>query len=324
MADPVHSVLPSNDKNARRRYRELSLRCSDQDVFDDLDFITGLANAQNLSSDILLSAFGGQDLFGALLVYRHLGPYREIILPRFCPTTAFLVADGTDAPTGSLVIGSAMEVISKSYHRSALHLAASRKMWATTTNWHTTGLFTYRLDLDALANDVTAGWSASTRRPFRRSSEDYVVSEDPHASRGAIELCAASYARSGRPLPLSISAMADFAENPSGDVRTRIFLATRKGDATAEAGLVTAQKNDVAFYWIAGSTPGPGMTVLVGQVLPILHADGIRTFDFMGANTPSIAEFKRRFGPELSEYVRMSASRSRLLDLAIKIRNWMT
>ncbi len=42
--------------------------------------------------------------------------------------------------------------------------------------------------------------------------------------------------------------------------------------------------------------------VLLGHILPRLRDDGIEQFDFVGANTPSIAEFKRHFGPVLTPY----------------------
>ena len=38
-------------------------------------------------------------------------------------------------------------------------------------------------------------------------------------------------------------------------------------------------------------------------------------------NTPTIAEFKRRFGPTLHEYTRMTSSRSRLLEFLLAARN---
>ena len=46
------------------------------------------------------------------------------------------------------------------------------------------------------------------------------------------------------------------------------------------------------------------MTVLLGHVLARLREEGVAYFDFVGANTPSIAEFKRRFGSELVSYFR--------------------
>jgi hypothetical protein len=82
----------------------------------------------------------------------------------------------------------------------------------------------------------------------------------------------------------------------------RVFAAQARETSAPEAALVVAHDGQTAFYWIAGSDPGPAMTVLLAYTLPQLRHDGITTFDFMGANVPSIAEFKRRFGPALQIY----------------------
>ena len=76
-----------------------------------------------------------------------------------------------------------------------------------------------------------------------------------------------------------------------------------------------------AYYWIAGSVPGPAMTVILGAVLGRLRSEGFESFDFLGANTPSIAEFKRRFGPALVEYPRLVASRSRIFEAMLSAKH---
>ena len=84
--------------------------------------------------------------------------------------------------------------------------------------------------------------------------------------------------------------------------QVRLFTATAVADGAPEGGLAVLHDGRTAHYWIAGSTPGPAMTVLLGHTLPRLRDAGLQTFDFVGANTPSIAEFKRHFGPALTPY----------------------
>jgi hypothetical protein len=62
------------------------------------------------------------------------------------------------------------------------------------------------------------------------------------------------------------------------------------------------------------------MTVLIGTVVPRLHALGVKSFDFVGANTPSITEFKRRFGSVRQEYAYVSAVRRPELRAAMALR----
>ena len=82
------------------------------------------------------------------------------------------------------------------------------------------------------------------------------------------------------------------------------FTATPVSGGAPEAGLIVLRDGASACYWIAGSVPGPAMTVLLGHVLSRLQAEGVRYFDFVGANVPPVAEFKRHFGPKLVPYLR--------------------
>jgi hypothetical protein len=80
------------------------------------------------------------------------------------------------------------------------------------------------------------------------------------------------------------------------------YAAVQKNSGKTEAGIVTLSEGDTAYYWLAGSRPGPSMTVLLGKLCERLYEEGFSTLDLVGANTPSIAEFKRRFGSTLVPY----------------------
>ena len=75
----------------------------------------------------------------------------------------------------------------------------------------------------------------------------------------------------------------------------RLFV-TRDGSGQAVAAVGFLVHNKAVYYWLAGSRPGPAMTILLSSALPALAATGAEAFDFVGGNTPSIAEFKRRLG----------------------------
>jgi hypothetical protein len=314
------SILPAESSEARHRWETLSLRCDDLGAFDDFEFVTGLARAQDIPCELLLLSKASTDELAVVLPHRRLGPFREVILPRFCPTTPMLVATDIAGELRADYAREAFAHVASAYHRVGIQLTATRRLLAVASGWKLTSLFTYLFDLRALQDDVTAQWSASTRRLFRRNVDGYLLSEDASATRAAVELCARSYARAHRPLPVSIASMAKFAQNPPGQLTTRTFFATDTEADEPDAAIVTLHHGDTAFYWIAGSVPGPAMTVLMGHVLRALRDDGVRLFDFLGANTPSIAEFKRRFGPALHEYSRISTSRSRWFDLLLTIR----
>ena len=101
----------------------------------------------------------------------------------------------------------------------------------------------------------------------------------------------------------------------------RIFTVAPSKNAAPTAGVALLHDGEQAFYWIAGSVPGPSMTVLIGRLLLELKAAGVDCFDFAGANTPSIAEFKRRFGATLTPYFAVTRRPNRLLGAVTRFKS---
>ena len=102
------------------------------------------------------------------------------------------------------------------------------------------------------------------------------------------------------PAALYLAALFGLSALPNFE-QLRVLLVA-PDDGRAEAAVCTITDAGTSYYWLAGSVPGPAMTVLLGSLLPKLRQDGVRIFDLVGANTPSIAEFKRRLGAQLEEY----------------------
>ena len=92
-------------------------------------------------------------------------------------------------------------------------------------------------------------------------------------------------------------------------------------DGVPEAGLAALTDGRTAHYWLAGSVPGAAMTVLLAEAFTRLAEEGVTTFDFAGANTPSIAEFKRKFGSTLVPYARARCVSHPALRLADRLRS---
>ena len=135
-----------------------------------------------------------------------------------------------------------------------------------------------------------------------RFFRDEVASDLGAAAPAIVQLCAESYRRHGRRLPADTAGLLRLVDALHAEGQVRLFTATPHNADTPEGGLAVLHDGHTAHYWIAGSAPGPAMTVLLGHTLPRLRDDGIEEFDFVGANTPSIAEFKRHFGPVLTPY----------------------
>jgi hypothetical protein len=87
-------------------------------------------------------------------------------------------------------------------------------------------------------------------------------------------------------------------------VGARLFGARNTQSGDVESAVAILSHDATAYYWIAGGAAGPGMTVLLANLFEMLQDEAVQTFDFVGANTDSIAEFKRRFGGHLTTYFR--------------------
>ncbi|MEM1092987.1 MAG: GNAT family N-acetyltransferase [Bacteroidota bacterium] len=180
--------------------------------------------------------------------------------------------------------------------------------WA---GWEASPLYTALIDLRV--TDLEARWSASTRRTVRRHHAHYQFDAAHHAPDVVTTLLRESYTRQARPLPAPPSALQATlsALAPTDACAMPAVRAKKTGEI--EACVALLQHQHTAHYWLAGSRPGPAMSVLLDRVWSDARSRGLHTFDFIGANTPSIAEFKRRLGGRLVPYYHVAAHAHPLL-----------
>jgi len=270
-------------------------------AFSSLDYARGCAEAYGLRTRMYLVSRHGIDAAGAIVHWRHRGFFRQIVLPPVTQYSALLIRQPPseaavhqrDTPLESL-----LQTLEKEFFRAQMLVDIADPRPVQWRHWRVEPRFTYRL---APSADKTV-WSEATRRTFRNHRANFDIVESPDVAPTIVQLCAASYLRHGRNFPGNQDALLRLITY-LGE-RVRCFVAQQ--DGAPQAGLAILHDRNTAHYWIAGSCPGPSMTTLIGHVLSHLHASGIAIFDFVGANTPSIAEFKRRFGPDLVPYYYLS------------------
>ncbi|HEX7069564.1 MAG TPA: GNAT family N-acetyltransferase [Rhodothermales bacterium] len=260
---------------------------------------------------------------GVLCHVRRLGPYRRAVVPPFVQYTPVLldpplsehVVHGGDSPLQIL-----LATLAERYGGIALNLTPDLQdvRAAAWSGYRVQPLYTYRIDLEP-DRPVHSEWSENALRLFRRFTGDYTVVDGIEHARDVVQLCADGYARHERGLPVAEDRLVSLVRRLTELNLVQVYALRAREGETCEAGIVVLRSDDTAHYWVAGSRPGPAMTVLLGHVLERLAQDGIRMFDMVGANTPSIAEFKRKFGPRLESYYRLEATPAlglRLLDFA--------
>ena len=245
----------------------------------------------------------GRVVAGSMLHWRQRGLRRQVILPPATQYSAFLInkpPSESEVHQRNTPLEWLLQVIEQRYHKIHLFASLADPRPAQWRGWCAEPRFTYCLN--PVSDTFLMRWSTSTRRTFRKYRAHFTIERDPHWAESIVRMCAASYRRQGRAFVRDPKAMVALIHMLSPQVHCFVALQ----DRVPKAGLAVLHDGKTAHYWIAGSEPGPSMTVLIGNTLSQLKKDGIENFDFVGANTPSIAEFKRRFGATLASYYLLS------------------
>lgn len=253
---------------------------------------------------------------------RRRGPSTELVLPPFCPFSSLLFEAGASATERAEALGTVGARVTG--------VPGSRLLAVDPQDWAMSGrpgappglsqqdLSTWVITMAPL-EELMPTWSASARRTWRKHETDYAFSEGGAVS-DLVELVAAGYGRHGRRLPLPAPALVSWSEDLLAAGLGSLY--TLSTPDSLAAGVLALHGPVRSWYWLAGSRPGPAMTILLGHVFDRLLARGVPAFDFMGANTPGISEFKRRFGGARVVYPHWSHRTpvASLLEKAARIR----
>ncbi len=101
-----------------------------------------------------------------------------------------------------------------------------------------------------------------------------------------------------------------------GMARCRVL---RDGQGTLCAALATLEDDRRVYTWLAGSLPGPALTILQHTLIEGAVDEG-RGVDLLGANHASIAFFKAGFGGALTPHFHAVRYRNRALRVAGALR----
>lgn len=191
--------------------------------------------------------------------------------------------------------------------------------------WNTGVQFTYRNSLD----DIPKAWeilSQSVRRKINRAREKSFVITEEGDLETLLTLQEQSYARSGL---LPVMGRGQFSLLCSTLISKGFVKIYSIGDSTGtvHSSRAVVIAGNAAFDWIAGSNPAVmeenGTHLLMWEIFERLAKSGVTSFDFLGANTPSIVEFKRSFGGVLVNYYDVRWQASTLIKILMEANNLM-
>lgn len=305
----------------RQQWLDLTGSCTESTPFHTIEFLSALSAAIGANPTLSLCLIDDVAIAGAVLFSRRrAGVLKEIYLPPLTPYSAVAFRDALDRATTDSAKKWMLSLVARHSNIGRLHLAPFQPTLEASSDWTQTARLTYVGELDRQI-EVTANWSSNPKRVLKKNMNRYEVSIDNTASHIVARLNANSYERHGRrPLvPIDrqerlVGAMVDCG-------LADIFTATNTSTGEVDAAATILADDRSAYYWIVGSTPGPAMTVLIHQVLMHYSNVGLTSFDWVGANTPSIADFKRRFGPSLVEYQTLQLVRPTWLRSIVERRS---
>ncbi len=188
--------------------------------------------------------------------------------------------------------------------------------WA---RWDVSPLYTFQLTIDD-PERCLSGWSEGARRVFSRTKDRFHLESSQASEHDIVRMCLAAYDRHNKRAPLSSDKLEGLVLRQVRRRQAICYTVHEHEKKEPDAGVAVLGSPPDAYYWVAGSIPGPAMTVLVGKLMFALSEKGFQRFDLVGANTPSIAEFKRRLNPTLVSYFRVRHVRNRMLRIFLELK----
>ncbi|NND71911.1 MAG: GNAT family N-acetyltransferase [Rhodothermales bacterium] len=276
--------------------------------------------------EVLFIERGSDILAACTLFVRQTGPFSKAGLAPFLPFTPFIFRSEirqTDVNQHRSVLDSVEVFLRQKYDQVRIHLPLSVAdprtfQWA---GWSVSPLFTPVGFLPDCA-DVTT-WSKGTAKLVEMHASQFDISNHKDNVAHVVRLVAESYSRNERTLPERPERMHELISELTDAGLALPYLARSRSSGASEAGVIALRDAGQACYWLAGSTKGPAMTVLIATLLNDLVASGCTSIDFVGANTATIAEFKRHFNTALRTYYACSITPSvgvSTIDLLRRLR----
>ncbi|HQJ74809.1 MAG TPA: GNAT family N-acetyltransferase [Bacteroidota bacterium] len=190
--------------------------------------------------------------------------------------------------------------------------------------WIVLPQYTYILNLEDEKN-IWNGFSSSLRRKINNClSYSPVISKNDNVEK-LIDLHFESYSRNKIKPILDYDTFTNFVKLALENNICDIYSISIDNEIHSMRALL--KWKDIIYDWIAGTETKyrnyNSTHFLLWELLKKYSNDNKRLFDFMGANTKSISDFKRLFGGELKEYYDLKYYSSNLFKSVEKISNFI-
>lgn len=312
----VHSISLHEQPETWERLRATS---PDRTLFNSAVWLTVLGKAFQREARAFIFSDSDGEAAGIPLLLRQRGPLR---LSAALPITLYA---GMIRRSGSEIdITSLLEAVERQNHFISLSTVwtATERSLLTARGWRLRPQQTIRIELGDMQS-VWQGYNQSLRRKLRRVLDGgFRLDADPPTPI-IIDMFEQSYSRHGIRPPIPGTTL----ERWLGELRRRDIarcFAARQPDGRFAAVRVMLRDGTMLYDWLAGADPSVAPSAshwLLHTILQRFSDDNCREFDFMGANTPGVTDFKRSFGGRISEYHEAEWYRPALLRHMNSVRN---
>jgi len=183
-------------------------------------------------------------------------------------------------------------------------------------NWRgyrTNVVYTYRGAIEEREKLFESFLPALRRQIKKAGKEDFTIrreKDDKHAGE-VYDLLKSSYQRQQHTFGLQKDAFVALLNNEL--LSENLYVYSIWKEDTAVAALVMVVDRAMSYYWLSGGDHhyfNTGLNqLLLLEVLSDLKEKGVTDFDFVGANTPSITQYKSGYNFQLVSYYQLSVQK---------------
>ena len=188
------------------------------------------------------------------------------------------------------------------------------------TGWTSRVLYTYLIDLRDLDQLWNSYFEKRTNNAVRKAEKSGFSVHRADDVAVLVDLYRGLYARKARNPPVPYPIVGAFYQAAQDAGLAQMYEATDRSGTPVSA-CVVVPDSDTVYAWISGADPDSdrlgATSLLYWRILQDVSTSH-NWFDFVGANMPSIARFKRGFGGVLHTYYATEKHRSPLSAAAMK------
>ena len=270
-------------------------------LFSSAEWLTTLATVFDRDATAIVALQGDVCLAGIPLLTHRRGPFRVA-----APLPITLYAGILRTPGAGPLLGTMLALVERRCHFVSLSARWDEEdnQILSSRGWTTRGRQTLLVPLGD-TQVLWDGYSQALRRKLRRIPVGgFLLDRDP-SSRTIITMFERSYSRHRVRPPLPAATLERWLHELRDRERAQCFAALHP-DGRVAAVRVVLRDGRTIFDWLAGADPAVAPSAshwLVHTILEEYGRQGCAHFDFMGANTPGVTDFKRSFGGTVLPYV---------------------